>query len=243
MTNIQPIADRRRFNADIAGSQLLWSRHQIVQLFRRFIREDRPVSLHYADENRVIVTRTLRLNPRLDRVYFEYGNHKAGNSNLLRSKEVQFSVEDGLGKSQFGSPRVRDVLLDGKPVFHIPIPERVVQADRRAHHRIKIPQISAPVVIFNLPDGRKAEGRLADMSAGGIGVIGVAADLHVRSGTVIRKCLIQLSESERVFVDLEIRYARVLIDAHGKLLHRVGFNLVSRPKGFSHLLKTFTVDL
>ena len=243
MTNIQPIADRRRFNADIAGSQLLWSRHQIVQLLRRFIREDRPVSVHYGGEDSMMVTHALRLNPRLDRVYFEYGDHKAGNSDLLRSQEVQFSAEDGCGKSQFTSPRIRDVLLDDKPVFHIPIPERVVPAERRLNHRVKFPQISAPVVIFNLPGGHKAEGRLADMSAGGIGVIGVAADLHVRAGTVIRKCLIQLSESERVFVDLEIRYARVLIDAHGKLMHRVGFNLVSRPKEFSHLLKAFTVEL
>ena len=95
MTNIQPIADRRRFNADIAGSQLLWSRHQIVQLFRRFIHEDRPVSVHYGGEDSRMVTRALRLNPRLDRVYFEYGDHKAGNSDLLRIGLVSPSGNPG----------------------------------------------------------------------------------------------------------------------------------------------------
>jgi len=231
-----------RFNTDVAGSRLLWSRHQIIMMLRRFAREERPVSVHYDDEDRVIVTRTLGVDADLDRVYFEYGDHKAGNAGLMRSREVRFSIEDGSANSQFSSPRIRDVLFEGQPVFQIAIPDRIVQADRRLHHRIKIPQVSAPVVVINLPDGRKAEGRLSDMSAGGIGVIGLAADLKVESGTVIRNCLIQLENSERVVVDLEIRHARVAMGAEGKLVHHVGFSLASRPKEFSELLKAFTVD-
>ena len=243
MTNIQAMTDPRRFNTDIGHSRLLWSRHQIVQLFRRFICEDRPVSAHYAGDGGLMVTRAVRLNPSFGRIYFEYGDHKAGNSSLLRSKEVQFSVEDGRGKSQFTSPRISDVLLDGEPVFHIPIPEHVVQVDRRMHERINIPQVSAPVVIFKLANGRKLRGRLADMSAGGIGVIGLSDDLNVRTGAVIRNCIIQLDGDEHVSVDLEIRWARGFIDAHGKSVRHVGFKLASRPKEFSDLLNSFTVKL
>jgi len=243
MTNTQMTPDRRRFNTDIAGSQLLCSRHQIVQLFRRFICESRPVSAHYAGEDGMMVTRAVRLNSSFGRIYFEYGDHKNGNSSLLRSKEVQFSVEDGRGKSQFTSPRIHDVLLDGEPVFHIPIPESVIQVDRRLDHRIKIPQFSAPIVTFNLPDGSKAEGRLADLSAGGIGVIGLATEMKVRTGGVVRNCLIQVDGGEHVSVDLKIRYTRGFVDAEGKPMRRVGFSLVSRPKEFSDLLNAFTVDL
>ena len=243
MTSTQAMVDPRRFNTDIAGSRLLWSRHQIVQLFRRFICEDRPVSAQYAGDDGMIVTRAVRLNPSFGRVYFEYGDHKAGNSSLLRSKEVQFSVEDGLGKSQFTSPRISDVLLDGEPVFHIPIPEHVLQVDRRLNHRITIPEISAPAVIFNLPDGSRAEGRLSDLSAGGIGVIGLATEMSVRTGGVVRNCLIQLGGGEHVSVDLKIRYTSGYVDAEGKPMRRVGFSLVSQPKEFAELLKAFTLDL
>jgi c-di-GMP-binding flagellar brake protein YcgR len=243
MTSTHLNHDRSRFNTDVAGSRLLCSRHQIVQLFRRFIREDRPVSAQYGDENRMMVTRALRLNSTFSRLYFEYGDHKAGNSEMLRSQQVQFSVEDGPGKSQFISPRIRDVLLDGTPVFHVPIPERVIQVDRRTHERIEIPKFSAPIVIFHLPDGRRVEGRLADMSAGGIGVVGFAEDLNVPTGTVIRNCLIQLAGNENVSVDVEIRYTRGYIDAQGRSVRRIGFKLVSRPKEFSELLNSFTVEL
>ena len=51
MTTTQAMADPRRINTDVGGSRLLWSRHQIVQLFRRFICEDRAVSAQYGDEN------------------------------------------------------------------------------------------------------------------------------------------------------------------------------------------------
>jgi len=216
---------------------------QIVHLFRRFIRENRPVSAQFGDDDRLIVTRALRLNPRLDRIYFEYGNHKAANSVLLRSQDVQFSVEDGRSKAQFTSPRVRDVLLDGRPVFHIPIPACVVQVDRRVHHRMQVPRITAPSVVFYLPDGRKAQGQLADLSAGGIGVVGLASDLNVRTGTVIRHCLIELSNRERVYVDLQIRYARSVVDSGGKATHRIGFSLESQLKEFADLLNAFTVEL
>ncbi|MGD2140767.1 MAG: flagellar brake protein [Burkholderiales bacterium] len=239
---IQSAAHRGRFNAEAAGSRLLWSRHQIIDLFDRFIHEDRAVSVHYAEEERLIVTRAAHVDPNLDRIYFEYGDHKAANAQLLRSKEVQFSVEDGGRQAQFSSQSVRDVLLNGKPVFHISIPERVIQADRRLHQRIEVPQVSAPTVIFNLPNGRIARGQLADLSAGGIGVIGLAADLKVRDGTVIRHCLIQLVDGKRVLVDLEIRHSGVLMGNDGKLMQRVGFRLVSRPKEFAGLLDAFTVD-
>ena len=243
MMDLQPTTEGTQFNPDFVGSRLLWSHHQIVLMFRRFIREERPVSVHYEDEDKVIVTRALHLDPELDRVHFEYGDHKASNAALLRSPEVRFSVEDGWGKALFSSPRIRDVLVDGQPVFQISIPDRIVWADRRAHHRIQIPQISAPVVIINLPDGRKAEGRLADLSAGGIGVIGLAADLKVKSGTVIRNCLIKLGNKDRVVVDLEIRHARLSMGTDGKLMHRVGFSLASRPKEFSELINAFTIEI
>jgi len=241
MLAIRSTTNRGRFNDEVASSRLLWSRHQIVHLIDRFIREDNPVSVHYADESRVIVTRALQLDRRLNRVYFEYGDHKIANTNLLRSEEVQFSVEHGGERSQFTTPRVRDILLDGRPVFHVPIPTRIVQGDRRLHRRIEIPQISAPVVIFNLPDGRQVKGRLADMSAGGIGVMGLASDKRVDTGTLVHDCLIQLSNGKSVLVDLEIRHSAILKGSNGKSTHRIGFRLVSRPKEFSDLLNAFTV--
>ena len=242
LTTVQSTAQRGRFNDGIAGSRLLWSRHQIVHMFDRFIREDNPVSVHYDDESRVIVTRALQLDRRLNRVYFEYGDHKAANTSLLRSEEVQFSVEHGGERSQFTSPRVRDILLDGRPVFHVPIPSRIIQADRRLHRRIEIPKISAPIVVFKLPDGRQVKGRLADMSAGGIGVIGLASDRMVQTGTLVHNCLIYLSDGKSVMVDLEIRHSAILKGSSGKATHRIGFRLVSRPKEFSDLLNAFTVN-
>lgn len=242
LTTVQSTAGRGRFNDGIAGSRLLWSRHQIVHMFDRFIREDNPVSVHYDDESRVIVTRALQLDRRLNRVYFEYGDHKAANTSLLRSEEVQFSVEHGGERSQFTSPRVRDILLDGRPVFHVPIPSRIIQADRRLHRRIEIPKISAPIVVFKLPDGRQVKGRLADMSAGGIGVIGLASDRMVQTGTLVHNCLIYLSDGKSVMVDLEIRHSAILKGSSGKATHRIGFRLVSRPKEFSDLLNAFTVN-
>jgi c-di-GMP-binding flagellar brake protein YcgR len=239
----QYAAKSGRFNDDLAGSRLLWSRHQIVHLLQRFIHEDHPVSVHYADEKRVIVTRALQLDRQLNRIYFEYGDHKGANSRLLRSKEVQFSVAHGADSTQFTSPRARDVLLAGRPVFQVPIPARVIQADRRLHRRITVPQISAPVVTFSLPGGRQVKGRLADMSATGIGVIGFAADEKVRTGTEVQDCVIQLDDGKQMVVDLKIRHAALLKGANGKPTHRIGFRLASRPKDFSDLLKAFTVDL
>ena len=243
MTRSQSTARSGTFNTNSAGSRLLWSRHQIIQLLDRSIREEQSVSVHYANEDKMIVTCALGLDPDLDRVYFEYSDHKAANSRLLSSKEVRFSWENGEAQSQFTSRRVRDVLFGGKPVFHVPIPDGIVQCDRRMHQRIEIPEVSAPVVQLNLPDGSTTRGRLADMSADGIGAIGLAADIKLRTGTMIRNCLIELNDGALVSVDLEIRHATAQMGADGRLMNRVGFSLASRPKEFSDLLNAFTVDL
>jgi c-di-GMP-binding flagellar brake protein YcgR len=240
--HIQSTTNSDRYNANAAGSRLFWSRNQIIEILDRFVRKDQPISVHYSNEERAIISRALQLNSDLDRVYFEYGDHKGANSRLLRSQEVQFSVENNSGKLQFTGPRVRDVLLSGKPAFHVPIPDRLVQTDRRQHQRIKIPQVSAPLVRFSLPDGRKVEGQLADMSTAGIGVIGLKADPKLPPGTLIYNCLIQLGDGKRVLVDLETRNAGVTPGAGGKLMHRIGFSLASRPREFSDLLQAFTVD-
>src|SRR5712664_315973 len=67
MTNNGLNTDCRRFNTDIAGSRPLWSRHRIVCLFRRFIRESRPVSTLFADDEKFVLTGAPRLDPRLAR--------------------------------------------------------------------------------------------------------------------------------------------------------------------------------
>ena len=149
----------------------------------------------------------------------------------------------GSASTQFTSPRARDVLLNGRPVFHVPIPARVIQADRRMHRRITIPEISAPVVTFSLPGGRQIKGRLADMSATGIGVIGFSANEKVHTGTEVQNCVIHLDDGKQMLVDLKIRHAAMLKDAYGRPTHRIGFRLASRPREFSDLLKAFTVEL
>ena len=242
MITAKPTARGGVFDSVNTSSRLLWSRHQIVMMLRRYAREDRPVSVHYDNDDKVLVTRTLSVDADRDRVFFEFGSHKASNAGLLRCREPRFAIEDGASNSEFSSPRVSDVMLEGQPVFQIPIPNRIVQCDRRLHERVTIPEVSAPYVVFNLPDGRKAEGRLSDMSAGGIGVIGLAAHLKVEAGTVIRNCLILIDEEEQIVVDLEIRHAKVAMSTDGRLTHHVGFRLVSKPREFTELLKAFTVE-
>jgi c-di-GMP-binding flagellar brake protein YcgR len=219
-------------------SQVIWSRFQIIRLFRRFIRDEKNVSIEFDDDEKLLLTQALNLNARTNRVAFAYGDHKRTNSDLLRSERLLFSIEEGLQTYRFTSAKARDFLLRGKPAFQVALPEAVLLTDRRKEQRIQVPKFSSPPVWLHLPDGTEVQGQLSDVSEGGIGLIGLQVNTPLRKGMVLR-CEIDLRPGGSVMLDVEVRYVRRLEGAG----RRVGFRLRSANPEFARLVKAFTVEV
>jgi c-di-GMP-binding flagellar brake protein YcgR len=222
-------------------SQVIWSRFQIIRLLRGFIREERAISVEFEDEEeeKLIVTRALQVNARTNRLAFAFGDHKRTNSDLLRSPKLLFSTEEGTMSYRFGTGGARDYLLHGELVFGVPLPDAVILSDRRRDQRLRIPDFAAPTVKMYFQDGTRFDGKLADLSEGGIGLMGLDSEVPVRKGAKLR-CLITLNQRDRIWLDVEVRFVRRMSGVTGK---RVGVRLLNRNPEFEKLLKVFRVEV
>ena len=222
-------------------TQVIWSRFQIIRLFRRFIRDERAISVEFEDEveEKLVLTRALQINARTNRLAFAFGDHKRTNSDLLRSPKLLFSAEDGAMSYRFGTGGARDYMLRGDLVFGVPLPDAVILSDRRRDQRLRVPDFAAPPVRLYFPDGARFDGKLADLSEGGIGLMGLESEVPVRKGAKLR-CLITLNQRDKIWLDVEVRYVRRMSSVTGK---RVGFRLLTRKPEFEKLLKVFRVEV
>jgi c-di-GMP-binding flagellar brake protein YcgR len=228
---------------DSIGSRLLFSRTQIIRLFQRFIKEAAPISVEFEDRENMLVTRALDLDERTNRVFYAFGDYKATNALIFQSKQLFFNLDAQRVRYRFVGTTAGDALRNGAPVFHLPLPESVLESDRRARDRHRIPQVRAPDVSLRLPDGSVIRGILADVSEDGLGVIDVDGNLNFRTGTDIPGCVIELGGRERIRVDLKVLYVALVPDKAGKNVRRMGIQLLSRPEEFDTLLKAFIVEL
>jgi c-di-GMP-binding flagellar brake protein YcgR len=221
------------------SSKVVWSRFTIIRLFRRLIREEKPVLVEFGEDEKLLLTRTIHVNPRTDRVAFIFGEHKRTNSELLRSARLQFSIEEGLNTYRFTTARARDLLLGGNPVFDVKLPEAVVFADRRRHTRLQIPEFLAPPISLYLRDGSRLQAKLADLSESGIGIAGLDTASPVRKGMLLR-AQVELSSTEKIWLVLEVRYVRRLEGGAGL---RAGFRVRGENPELAKLLKAFSGEV
>ncbi len=111
--------------------------------------------------------------------------------------EISFACEDV--KAVRGS--------DGLVCYRAPLPTAVNYLQRRADYRVRVAMDMKMQLFLDPPDGRTIEGRVDDISMGGIGAL-VEGRIELRRGLQIPECRIQLPEQKPILVDLEVRFTR-----------------------------------
>ena len=191
----------------------------------------------------MIVTRALELDERANRVLYAFGDYKANDAIIFQSKQLFFNSDAQRVRYRYVGSGAGDALREGTAAFYVPLPDSVLESDRRARERLHIPQVCAPEVSLRLPDGSVIRGILSDLSEEGIGIVDVDGGYNLGTGTDIPGCVIELSTRERIRVDLKVLYVSLVPDKDGKNVRRMGIQLHLRPEAFNTLLKAFTVEL
>lgn len=115
----------------------------------------------------MIVTRALELDERANRVLYAFGDYKANDAIIFQSKQLFFNSDAQRVRYRYVGSGAGDALREGTAAFYVPLPDSVLESDRRARERLHIPQVCAPEVSLRLPDGSVIRGILSDLSAEG----------------------------------------------------------------------------
>ncbi len=96
--------------------------------------------------------------------------------------------------------------LSGETLYRFQFPSRLVYNQRRLDYRARLGYDMEGRVLLPLPNGQNIEGRLTDLSLGGLGIEAPEAPL-LSIGTHIEDCQVDLPEAPYTLeCDLEIRF-------------------------------------
>ena len=109
---------------------------------------------------------------------------------------------------QFRLTQLQRVQHEGMVAFTAPIPDRVLQLQRRELYRL--PLVPGPNVTLEVPqsaEGPALQMRVLDLSGGGLALlVRDGQELRFRPGTALSGCLLRLPEAGEIPVDLQVAH-------------------------------------
>ena len=213
-----PGADDGRFRVD--------SRVEIVYILRALMKSNALVTAYFNSGREFVVTAVLQVDNEHGVVILDSGSNRELNERLLQSREVSVvSSQDGV-RVQFTSERVTAVSFEGRLAFRLPLPDHVLKLQRREYYRLATPVVHPVKCEIARLDGKRFELALADISLGGVCLVGQPPGFSFEPGMALEECRIDLPEVGTIRAGLCVRNSYVVTLKNGVTSHRTGCEFV-----------------
>jgi c-di-GMP-binding flagellar brake protein YcgR len=154
----------------------------------------------------------------------------------LDKVKIQFVLR-GLSRTQ----------ADGRPAFKSSLPESILRLQRREYFRLLLP-IARPLkatIALESPDGarKNLDVTVADISGGGLGIVGLPSDLKLTSGTEIPLVRMELAEVGIISGRLQVRSASTITNKAGAKTLRLGCQFINLPGTMQNLIQRYIIKI
>jgi c-di-GMP-binding flagellar brake protein YcgR len=202
------------------------SRLEIAYILRALMNSNALVTAYFNGGREFVVTAVLRVDSERGFLIVDSGSNQELNQRLLHSRELSLvSSQDGV-RVQFGVDRAEAVSFEGRPAFRVPFPDAVIKLQRRAYYRLATPVLRPLKCAIPRPDGQVIELPVADISVGGVCLVGQAAGLALEQGTELKDCRIALPDIGVIQATLCVRNRYSVTLKNGALSQRTGCEFV-----------------
>lgn len=217
---------------------------EIVRTFRGLINRNEMVSAFFNAGKELLLTSVLEIEPEAHAVLLDYGSNAVLNRRILESEKIIFVTSLDKVKVQWVSHRIESDTFEGKDAFRIAIPEQILRLQRREYYRLTTPLINPLKCKIPTSDGVTIEVALADISAGGIGVI-IAQPLGVvfEVGTIFPGCRVELPGVGTAEFTLSIQSTWEVTMKNGSKSLRAGCQFVDMRPGMQALIQRYIIKL
>jgi c-di-GMP-binding flagellar brake protein YcgR len=191
------------------------------------------VTCYFGEGSDFILTCIIRVDAEKGEVVLDYGADGATNLRALRSKGFTFVAAHERIKIQFSAETLRKTRFDNRDAFSIALPRTLLRLQRREYYRIVIP-LSQPLKCAippqnDSPDAPEAAA-VADISCGGVALVGFNGEAKIEDGMYLRGCQIQLADEGAVTADLLIRSTFEVVLKNGNKQLHAGCQFVNMPE-------------
>lgn len=223
---------------------LVSNRIEIVRVLRGLAQRNEMVSAFFNAGNDLLLTAVLDVYPEENAVVLDCGANEAFNQRILKAEKIIFVTALDRVKVQFVSHRIESAMFEGKPAFLIPLPEQVLQLQRREYYRLTTPILNPLKCVVPLEEGQSQEFPIADISAGGIGmIIGNPPETQLNVGSIYPGCRIDLPGTGVVELTLRVQSLFEVTLKNGTKTFRSGCQFINLLPSMQTLIQRYILKL
>lgn len=201
---------------------------EIIRILRSLAQRNAMISAFFNAGKDSLLTSVLLVLPEQNKVMLDCNVNEEMNQRMLLADKIIFASSLDRIKIQFVAHHIERETFEARPAFSIPIPEQVLQLQRRDHFRLSVP-VAQPVKC-TLPVDHNLAYQLPidDMSLGGLGVtIGELPDIQFEPGSIYPGCRIELPGTGVIEVSLRIQSISEVTLKNGKKSLRCGAQFIN----------------
>jgi c-di-GMP-binding flagellar brake protein YcgR len=223
---------------------LVTNRLEIIRVLRGLAQRNEMVSAFFNAGNDLLLTSVLEVYPEKNALILDCGANEALNQRILNAEKIIFVTALDRVKVQFICHRMESTTFESKPAFVIPLPEQVLQLQRREYYRLTTPILNPLKCSVPLEQGLVKEFPIVDISAGGIGmIIGNTSDMQLAVGSAYPGCRIELPGVGVLELTLSIQSLFEVMLKNGTKSFRSGCQFINLHPSMQTLIQRYIIKL
>jgi len=219
------------------------SRVEIAFILRALMKSGALVTAYFNNGKEFVVTAVLDVNAETASVILDSGSNRELNERLLKKGEMNVvSSQDGV-RVQFAASRVEAVSFEGRLAFRVPLPDALIKLQRREYYRLTTPVLRPLRCEIPSPDGQRIDMVVADISLGGICLVGQAAGISLEPDTVLEGCRLVLPDVGPITFGLSVRSSYTVTLKNGMPSRRTGCEFLKMGAQQEAMVQRYIIKL
>ncbi len=217
------------------------SPEQLAKLFQHLNDNRKLLTVTLPGLEGDFISSILKVDSRKHLVYLDELSPQSGHLQAVKERKLKvYTLLDGVEFSFMG--RIKNLHReDGVAIYTIPFPEKARYIQRRSFFRATLSPSQVIPVYLEIPHTGMIQGKLRDISTGGIGVLlnrATRSDIELKNN--LAACTISLPGGKRIHCDLEVRS---VINNMTRKNIQVGGQFVDPKRPMLNLISHFVADL
>lgn len=200
-----------------------------VERVLRGVMETRAlVTIQVTEGREFLVTTLVALDTGEGALYLGCGDDERKNAVLLGAASVTFFTHHEKIKVQFVSEALQLVMVEGRPLFRVPMPATLLRFQRREYFRLPT-SLTNPIKCFIPSPEGNIDAAVIDISVGGIGILAYEHGTPIIAGEIYHGCHLSLPGGAAFLVSLNVRSTYDITLKNGVVSHRAGCQFINLP--------------
>ncbi len=232
-------------NDDEYSKYMLQTKNEMVPVLKGLFESVSQVTMFFNGGRDMVLTSLAGYDDKS--IILDFGPSSDMNRKALEADKLFCVTQLDKVKIQFvlrGVSRTED---QGRPAFRAAFPENMLRLQRREFFRLTLPMTRPlkAVLPLTLPDGKKLtiDANVADVSGGGIGLVGLAKDAPIEANMEIANVRMELPEVGLITAKIKVCSVMEATNRSGVQTKRAGCEFVNLAGPMLTLIQRYIIKM